>query len=1787
MTEVAALGLRVDGVSNIDQAEKSLSGFSSAATKADKSSGQLTKTSSGLKGSYDRLNSSLSSAAKSMLALGAAAVSLAAVSRTLTGFEDSMAQVAAITRANTQELKAMREMAKSLGATTKFSASEAADGIRFLGMAGFSASESLASIPAVLNLATASAMGLADAADIATNIMSGFGIQAQNAAKVADVLAAASSRSNTTVQQLGGAMSTVAPISAALGISLEDTAAAIGTLSDAGIQGERAGTAMRGALASLAGPTTQAQKTLKDLGLTVQEVNPQTNDLATVFGRLNEAGLNTAQAMTIFGREAASGALVLTQASGRVGEFGDILRNASGEAQRMADIMADSLAGDFKNLESAVESIIIAMGEAGLTAIMRGTVQLVTELVLSGTRLLENLGKVTNFIGSSLSPAFSAMGHVLTTVARNADAILIAISAMYAPAVLGGVAAITRAIGVGLVGAVNALTVAMAANPIGFLIRVLATATTAVYVFRDDVKRIFGIEIPSTFREMALAGAWVMDSLLGGFTGNVAAIWSLFVTLGTNMWTFFENIFNQIREAASAWVHGIAQDLNSLPFVNIDLGDQYKAPKPSGYLDFAEEMERAFQAGQKYLGLREKLALSFAEDDLWAAGTKAFEDYTKALDDLSGGGGGGDDNGGGLPKATDALRKWLAESQNATTAANLMTAAYLQGGEAIAAATRQVQIEQQVLEHGAGSRNAVTAAINAQTAALDRQDIAKQINDLREQNSAAQSYVRVLAEQSKGSVAGRRALEAYNKEQAISALLAGKSREEVEGLVKAYGDLFSESQNFDRTTEAMIELNRLVDSTRTDQEKYNIELQRLVALRPYAQTAEQAEALERAIGNLQRENSAWITFTEDAVERMNKSFADMWNDVFTGSKNAFEGMKRGFRQMLAEMAHAAITQPIVISIGNALMGTNKPGGIGDGGGIFGALNNVKSAYQGVTKAVNGLTGLISGGSAIIAAPSAIASLSTTIGATSFASTSFAAGMSGGALVPGLGVGAGGAGVGVGVAAGGASGAAGAGGLVSGLSTAAPWIAGGLFLADALGLFDDTPKTRHAQMAHAELMGDGRMHVSTRDSRQSEEVQIAAAKYAEESINAALGLFDQIGIDAEFKRFMTLMESSILGDKQGVGSSATIRIGDLEHEIGLAVESSWTKHGFGGWSDADMFPRLQTDIQLTLLEAFQVAGDALPSVLSGMLEGVDIRSLGAEQAQALAQQFSLVVEQVSSLQSALEQLPFANLRDLSFDAAANLIQFAGGLENLNSGISTYFQNFYSQEEQLAFATERMTGAFADLGFTMPDLSQGVDSAKYAYRALVDSLDMTTEEGQRAYASLMQLSGGFAELVTGLDDLANATARAAEEAARAAEQAARNEFERLARVGEYQLQTAVAQLNAAWSAVQQHAQQEISRLEQSFSQTDSLWSAYQSRVRSLESELGGLLTTISRGVADLRGQVAATAQMQYAQARSVISTAVLTEQLPQTASLTEAMRVAQQGVAAGRYGSAFDQRRAYLLLSNELQALADIAEPELDIATAQLEQMEKQLNRLRGIESVSEMSLSQLQRQLTVAMSTEESARAQKSAIEAQLDWAQRQYNATMGVGVGVSDLASAFRAFSVSLGAVQDAKTNPINRDQQYLNAKLDQLRRENPYYGGIDWTTASASDLAAYLRREGMTPEQHYRLHGRYEGLSYDTGTSYVPYDMLANIHKGEIIVNPSDSDMLRKYGILVRSVGAEEFSIQMRAFRAEFAAYAAEQKAYGFKIAKENTKTARQLEEFSVLGMPVYSREPLKVETV
>jgi TP901 family phage tail tape measure protein len=460
---IAQLGYQIDS-SQAVAAERNLDGMATSADKAGAGADRLQTKSAALGATIRRV----AALAGSLGAALAAAFSARAVISGIADFDAAMSRVQAITRASSGDLARMRDIAIQLGASTEFSAAQAADGLQFLGMAGFSAAESMAAIPQVLDLATAAGMGLAQAADTASNIMSAFGIQATNAANVTDVLAAASTRANTNVAQLGQAISTAGPIAATLGIALEDTAAAIGVMSDAGIQGERAGTALRGVMAALAGPTTQAQDALARYGLTAADVDPATRSLADIMETLGSRGLSTADAMMIFGREAASGALVMVQGSARLREFGAELRNVNGAASEMAATMRDNLRGDLQGLSSAISSVIIALGDAGLTDALRATVQAMTA--------------AARFVADNLDPIFRAVGVTIAALAATQiPALVTALAAKTA-----GMTAASIAAGV-LSGALRVLAgaVALAGGPLGLVLGILGGLTAAMVLFRD------------------------------------------------------------------------------------------------------------------------------------------------------------------------------------------------------------------------------------------------------------------------------------------------------------------------------------------------------------------------------------------------------------------------------------------------------------------------------------------------------------------------------------------------------------------------------------------------------------------------------------------------------------------------------------------------------------------------------------------------------------------------------------------------------------------------------------------------------------------------------------------------------------------------------------------------------------------------------------------------------------------------------------------------------------------------------------------------------------------------------------------------------------------------------------------------------------------------------------------------------------------------------------------------------------------------------------------------------
>lgn len=376
-------------------------------------------------GAAARLNKSLMGMAAGFAAVTAATFGMQAIVSTLAGFEKSMAAVSAITGAVGEELQALRDTAKQLGATTEYTASQAADALKFLGMAGWSAAQSMEAIPAVLDLATSESMDLALAADIASNIMSAFGLAASDAAMMADVLAAAASRSNTSVVQLGDGMKYVGPIASALGISISDTAAAMGILSDAGLQGSMAGTGLRQILAGLANTTPQATKALQALGLDVAKLNPATTSLVDIVGQLKGAGLDAATALTVFGDRGAPAVLALIEGAEKLGTLTDGLRNVDGEAKRMADTMRDQLGGDIKGLQSALEGLIIQLGESGLTAMLRGLIQTMTAMARGVTGVMQSFSQFAASIDSVIGVS-STLGGAIQLLLNNMDVLMAA-----------------------------------------------------------------------------------------------------------------------------------------------------------------------------------------------------------------------------------------------------------------------------------------------------------------------------------------------------------------------------------------------------------------------------------------------------------------------------------------------------------------------------------------------------------------------------------------------------------------------------------------------------------------------------------------------------------------------------------------------------------------------------------------------------------------------------------------------------------------------------------------------------------------------------------------------------------------------------------------------------------------------------------------------------------------------------------------------------------------------------------------------------------------------------------------------------------------------------------------------------------------------------------------------------------------------------------------------------------------------------------------------------------------
>ena len=483
---------------------------------------------------FEKAGDSITNAGKQISVASAAVTGLGvAAVKTAADFDSAMANVAAISGATGDDLQALRDKAREMGEKTKFSASEAADAMSYMAMAGWKTGDMLSGIEGIMNLAAASGEDLATTSDIVTDALTAFGLTAEDSAHFADILAAASSNANTNVSMMGETFKYCAPVAGALGYSAEDVAEAIGLMGNAGIKSTQAGTALRTMMTKLQGELKLSGEALGEVTIqtanadgSMRELSDILADCRTAFSKMSESEA-AAAAETLVGKNAMSGFLALmNSAPGDIDKLRNAIENCDGSAENMAAIMQDNLNGQLTILKSQLEELAISFGEM-LMPVIRKVVTAVQGFVDKLNNMDEAQRKTIITIGlviAALGPFLVILGTVISTVGKSMKA--------------------------------------------------YASATKGIKKLMVAVKSGTGI-----FGKLGTA--------LGGISAPVLAIVAVIAVLVaafTHLWKtndgFRENIiatWTQIKETVSNFCQGIVDRLNSLGFEFSSITEVLKA----------------------------------------------------------------------------------------------------------------------------------------------------------------------------------------------------------------------------------------------------------------------------------------------------------------------------------------------------------------------------------------------------------------------------------------------------------------------------------------------------------------------------------------------------------------------------------------------------------------------------------------------------------------------------------------------------------------------------------------------------------------------------------------------------------------------------------------------------------------------------------------------------------------------------------------------------------------------------------------------------------------------------------------------------------------------------------------------------------------------------------------------------------------------------------------------------------------------------------------------------------
>ncbi|PWM24917.1 MAG: phage tail tape measure protein [Limosilactobacillus fermentum] len=493
--------------------------------------------------------------------LGAAAVKVAS------DFDSAMSQVAAVSGATGKDLEALRDKAREMGSKTKFSASEAAEAMNYMAMAGWKTGDMLSGIEGIMNLAAASGEDLATTSDIVTDALTALGLSAEDSGHFADILAAASSNANTNVSMMGETFKYCAPVAGALGFSAEDTAEAIGLMANAGIKSSQAGTAMRSMMTNLTGEVKFVGDAFGEL--TIQTTNTDGSmrslgdilaDCRAAFAQMSESE-KAANAEALVGKNAMSGFLaVMNAAPGDIEKLNSAINNCDGTAEKMAATMQDNLAGQLTILKSQLEELAISIGEI-LMPYIRQIVGWIQGLV----DWLNGLDEGTKKIIVTVALVAAALGPVLIVIGKVFGAIGTIMTVV--PQIAGAISSVIGFVSGTVIPAISAVVAAIGWVPLAIaaVVAILVVLYNKCEWFREAVNAIWtqikeffvsAWEVICSFFTETIPNAW--NSLVSFFQG-IPAWWS---GLWQSVGDFFSNIWTNMM--SNPVLTGIVDMIRSL-----------------------------------------------------------------------------------------------------------------------------------------------------------------------------------------------------------------------------------------------------------------------------------------------------------------------------------------------------------------------------------------------------------------------------------------------------------------------------------------------------------------------------------------------------------------------------------------------------------------------------------------------------------------------------------------------------------------------------------------------------------------------------------------------------------------------------------------------------------------------------------------------------------------------------------------------------------------------------------------------------------------------------------------------------------------------------------------------------------------------------------------------------------------------------------------------------------------------------------------------------------------------